>query len=133
MALFEKKTDYVELSPLTAETAQLIYDKLSEGMSPTDVFKDTGLSFRYINQVLEETKRLENEMVSKMNGNFITGTDADDDLIHYEVTTETALKNSMESDLLDVGKVVVDVRRWSDGKPDNTPSWAAYKASFVNE
>ena len=87
--------------------------------------------------------KLESEMVSKMSGSYeLTAKipavyDEEGEILteevpatYYVVTTEIALKASMSSDLLDIDTVVTDVRIWSDGKPDETPLWTTYKASY---
>ncbi len=117
MTLGVLKSETKEAVTITAEEAQVIYDKIiNDRMSETDLFKD-GIPFEKSVLVRAEMKRLEADMLSKM----------------PKATTETALKESMSSELLDTGVLVEDVRKWSDGNPDSTPNWADYKASFKTE
>jgi hypothetical protein len=97
-----------------------------------------GYSMVHIQIVLDEAKRLETEMVSKMSGNYVieeaTYTDEGEifsPAVYFAVTGEATLRNSMSSDFLDVSTVCTDVRIWSDGNPDVEPSWTVYKNSFV--
>ena len=107
------------------------------------LFLEDNIATEYTEQVQAEINKLESEMVSKMSGSYeLTAKipavyDEEGEILteevpatYYVVTTETALKASMSSDLLDIDTVVTDVRIWSDGKPDETPSWTTYKASF---
>ena len=107
------------------------------------LFLEDNIATEYTEQVQAEINKLESEMVSKMNGSYeLTAKipavyDEEGEILteevpatYYVVTTETALKASMSSDLLDIDTVVTDVRIWSDGKPDETPLWTTYKASY---
>ena len=107
------------------------------------LFLEDNIATEYTEQVQAEINKLESEMVSKMSGSYeLTAKipavyDEEGEILteevpatYYVVTTEIALKASMSSDLLDIDTVVTDVRIWSDGKPDETPSWTTYKASF---
>ena len=110
------------------------------------LFLEDNIATEYTEQVQKEISILESEMVSKMSGSYVltpkvlaTYDDEGEVLTkevpatYYIVTTEAALKASMSSDLLDVSTVVTDVRIWSDGKPDESPSWTTYKSSFTSE
>ena len=107
------------------------------------LFLEDNIATEYTEQVQAEINKLESEMVSKMSGSYeLTAKipavyDEEGEILteevpatYYVVTTEIALKASMSSDLLDIDTVVTDVRIWSDGKPDETPSWSNYKNSF---
>jgi len=107
------------------------------------LFLEDNIATEYTEQVQAEINKLESEMVSKMNGSYeLTAKipavyDEEGEILteevpatYYVVTTEIALKASMSSDLLDIDTVVTDVRIWSDGKPDETPLWTTYKASY---
>jgi len=107
------------------------------------LFLEDNIATEYTEQVQAEINKLESEMVSKMSGSYeLTAKipavyDEEGEILteevpatYYVVTTETALKASMSSDLLDIDTVVTDVRIWSDGKPDETPLWTTYKASY---
>ncbi len=140
--LFKKEIKTQKLLPITSELAQQIYELLKI-KDANRIFLEDNIATEYTKQVEEEIKKLESEMVSKMNGTFEltakipTEYDEEGNVIneevpatYYTVTTETALKNSMSSELLNISKVVEDIRIWSDGKPDETPSWYMYKKSF---
>jgi len=107
------------------------------------LFLEDNIATEYTEQVQAEINKLESEMVSKMSGSYeLTAKipavyDEEGEILteevpatYYVVTTEIALKASMSSDLLDIDTVVTDVRIWSDGKPDETPLWTTYKASY---
>jgi len=107
------------------------------------LFLEDNIATEYTEQVQAEINKLESEMVSKMNGSYeltakiLAVYDEEGEILteevpatYYVVTTEIALKASMSSDLLDIDTVVTDVRIWSDGKPDETPLWTTYKASY---
>ena len=146
MTLFKSNIETVEKEVLNAESAQAIYAEFKAGKNENELFK-LGVSFADSKIVMDEIKVLESEMLSKMNGSFVL-TEAvpaefilDEDgtqvetkawipATYFVVTTETALKNSMSSDLLDIATVVNDVRIWSDGNPDVLPTWTTYKESF---
>ncbi len=123
--LFKRTIQATGLDSLTPTEAKAIYARLIAGENENDLFK-TGIPFEYSAQVIAEAKRIESEMVSKLNGTFVI------DEGYYEVTTEAQLRNSITSTLLTIATVVADVRIWSDGNPDNSPSWTVYKNSFIN-
>jgi len=143
MTLFKKGIKVNVLPRLTKEKAQEIY----EGLKLKDInrlFLEDNIPTEYSVRVQKEANRLECEMVSKMNGSFIIvnavlaiynkGGEVIEKAIpavFYKVTTELSLKNSMSSELLDVNKLVVDVRAWSEGNPNEKPSWKDYKSSFI--
>jgi len=90
-----------------------------------------------------KTKRIEIEINQKLSGDFeiaspvYTMSDEgvaviDTPAEYYKPTTEYQLKKSISSELLDSNKVVIDVRKWSDGNPDEEPSWTVFKNSFIN-
>ncbi len=142
MALFIKTKETNILSALEKEKAMEIYELLKTKDANT-LFLEDNIPTEYTKQVEKELKRLESEMVSKMNGSFeLTAkipaefdeegieTKAEVPATYYIVTTETALKESMSSDIIDIPTLVTDIRVWSDGNPDVLPTWTAYKASF---
>ena len=107
------------------------------------LFLEDNIATEYTEQVQAEINKLESEMVSKMSGSYeLTAKipavyDEEGEILteevpatYYVVTTETSLKASMSSKLLTVDTVVTDVRAWSAGNPDKTPSWTTYKASY---
>jgi len=141
MVLFIKAKPVNILPALEKEDAMEIYELLKTKDANT-LFLE-GIATDYSEQVIAEMRRLENEMNSKMNGSFeLTskipavyneeGDISKKEILatYYTVTTETALKSSMSSTLLDVDIVAIDVRIWSDGNPNETPNWTTYKASF---
>jgi len=142
MSLFKIVTEVNTLPTLSAETAQEIYELLKTHDINT-LFLENDIPTEYSSQVAKEINKLEGEMVSKMSGSFeltarVPATHDDEGEIvdeevpatYYEVTTEKALKESMSSEILDIPTIVTDVRIWSDGNPDEEPSWGDYKATF---
>jgi len=145
MTLFNKIVESNSLPALSADEAMSIYELLKT-KDANVLFLEEDIATEYTEQVEKELKRLESEVVSKMSGSFVTTPkvpatydemgEVDKEAIpavYYKVTTETALKSSLSSDLLDVDTVVADVRAWSDGNPDETPNWTTYKNSFSEE
>ena len=142
MSLFIKKTELNTLPALEAVQAMEIYEALKT-KDPNRLFLEDNIPTEYSVQVLAEIKRLESEMVSKMNGTFVTlvGSpavlDEEGEITtpavpptYFVVSTEANLVSSMDSSILTIATVVEDVRIWSDGNPDASPTWATYKASF---
>ena len=142
MSLFIKKTELNTLPALEAVQAMEIYEALKT-KDPNRLFLEDNIPTEYSMQVLAEIKSLESEMVSKMNGTFVTlvGSpavlDEEGEITtpavpptYFVVSTEANLVSSMDSSILTVATVVEDVRIWSDGNPDASPTWATYKASF---
>ena len=140
--LFTKKQEINILPVLDSTKAMDIYVALKT-KDGNRLFLEDNIATEYTEQVQAEIQKLESEMVSKMSGSYeLTAKipavyDEEGEILteevpatYFVVTTETALKASMSSDLLDIDTVCVDVRIWSDGKPDETPSWTTYKASF---
>ena len=135
-----KKQEVVE-SVLNKTDAMKIYQLFLDGKNHTQMFVEDRISFNHSEQVKTEMIRLENEMVSKMNGVFLLTEatykiDKDENRVidkaaeYFKLSSETILKNSISSDLLTVSTVVTDIRKWSDGSPDDAPKWATYKTSF---
>ena len=118
MTLFIKKQELNVLPELDSETAMEIYQALKI-KDANRLFLEDDIPTEYSVEVETEMKRLEADMISKMNSG--------------KVTTETGLKASMSSDLLDVSVVCTDVRIWSDGLPDQEPNFETYKESFNQE
>jgi len=142
MALFKIVPEVKILPTLTAEMAQSIYELLKTNDINT-LFLEQNISTEFSSKVQDEIIRLENEMVSKMNGSFeltarVPATYDDEGEIvdeevpatYFKVTTEKALKESMTSEILDIPTIVTDVRIWSDGKPDEEPTWSNYLLTF---
>ena len=140
--LFTKKQEINILPVLESTNAMEIYEAL-KSKDGNRLFLEDNIATEYTEQVQAEINKLESEMVSKMSGSYeLTAKipavyDEEGEILteevpatYYVVTTETALKASMSSDLLDIDTVVTDVRIWSDGKPDETPLWTTYKASY---
>ena len=140
MSLFIKKTEPNVLAPLTEVSAMVVYEALKT-KDPNRLFLEDNIPTEYSMQVLAEIRSLESEMVSKMSGTFVTlvgspavldeeGATSAVPPTYFAVTTEANLVSSMDSSILTVATVVEDVRIWSDGNPDEEPTWATYKASF---
>ena len=142
MALFKIVPEVKILPTLTAEMAQSIYELLKTNDINT-LFLEQNIPTEYSSKVSKEINKLENEMVSKMNGSFeltarVPATYDDEGEIvdeevpatYFKVTTEKALKGSMSSVILDIPTIVTDVRIWSDGKPDEEPTWSNYLLTF---
>jgi len=143
--LFVKKETKNVLPVLTSEQAMGIY----EGLKTKDanrLFLEDNIPTEYTVEVMKEIQRLESEMVAKMNGSFkVTDkipaeydeegneTKAAIPATYYLVTTEAELEESMASELLTINTVVTDIRIWSDGNPDATPTWTDYKASLTGD
>jgi len=143
MTLFNKTITQNTVPGLTSTQAMVVYEGLKTKDANT-LFLEDNIPTGHSEAVVKEMRRLETEMVSKMNGSFLLNAEqshyddegnkvVDKEAEYFVVTTEAALKNSLSSDLLDVAVVVVDVRIWSDGNPDATPSWTVYKNSFSEE
>jgi len=115
--LFNRTNVSAGLPTLISQEAQTIYALLLESLTPFFIFRRHGHKIAYGNQVETEAKRIESKVVAYMN-------DAS--------RTEAQLKASISSTLLTVDTVDTDIRIWSDGNPDQSPSWATYKASFNN-
>ena len=143
MTLFNTTNTFTETN-VTAIDAQAIYVLLKTKNS-SDIRREDNYRMFNIEQVQAEIKKLESEMVSKMNGSYVTveevshideesgETVIDTPVEYFSVTTETALKESMSSDILDVDTLVEDVRKWSDNNPDSAPTFSVYKNSFNQE
>jgi len=130
------------LATLTSKKAQEIYVGL-QTKDANRLFLEDNIPTEYTVAVEKEINRLESEMVSKMAGSYILepsvpATYTEDGeidekavpAVYYAVTTEDALKKGMSSDLLDIPTLVTDVRIWSDGNPNQEPTWTNYKSSF---
>jgi len=142
MSLFIK-TKVVNVLPALSEVVAMeVYEGLKT-KDPNTLFLEDDIPTEYSMQVLAEIKSLESEMVSKMNGTFVTlvGSpavlDEEGEITtpavpptYFVVSTEANLVSSMDSSILTIATVVEDVRIWSDGNPDASPTWATYKASF---
>ena len=143
MTLFNTTNTFTETN-VTAIDAQAIYVLLKTKNS-SDIRREDNYRMFNIEQVQAEIKKLESEMVSKMNGSYVTveevshideesgETVIDTPVEYFSVTTEVALKESMSSDILDTDTLVEDVRIYSDGNPDASPTFSDYKASFSEE
>ena len=142
MTLFIKKKPVKEELVVSASEAQKIYGYFKSGLDETQIFLKYGLPITISAFVKAEIKSLESQIISKMKGSYLlTGEEShfdeetgekvvDVEAVYFKPTTEVALKNSISSDLLDVDLLVTDVRVWSDGKPDESPTWVDYKNSF---
>ena len=115
--LFNRIVTSPTIPALTGEVAQLIYGYLIQGLDASQIFSTHGYSILNTEQVVAEAKRIETLVVAYMRD---------------EPGTEAQLRATISSDLLTVATVVTDVRAWSDGNPDESPSWDVYKASFNN-
>jgi len=147
MTLFINKKEEVEVSELSAEQAQKIYEALKAGKNENQLFKE-GISFEDSGTVTSEIKRLESEILSKMNGTFVITprvlaeyeVDEEGNQVetkpyvsptYYKLSTEVALKESLKSDLLKVETLVADVRAWHT--EDSKLTWTAFKDCFKEE
>lgn len=120
MTLFKLKKNKFKEKEITTVKSKQIYELLKT-INASDIRKEEEFRMYNIKKVEKEIIRLENEIVSKMNGSFKD----------FVVTTQIALTNSLNSTMLDVSKVVIDVIKWSDGEPDISKTWTEYKASFL--
>jgi len=143
MTLFNTTKTKNTLPALTAVKAQEIYESLKTRDANT-LFLEDNIPTEYTEVVMAEMKKLEAEMVSKMKGSYVTVEEVshldengekviDTAKEYFSVTTETALKASMSSDILDIPTLVEDVRQYSDNNPDSSPLWDVYKNSFTEE
>jgi len=137
--LFKRKKAIYKEPELTKEIASDIYELLkTENMQ--SIRLNYGYRMEHIKAVKKEAKRIEAEMINKMSGKYpLTPPSFDEEgnvltpAEYYIPTTQAHIKNSITSDLLDVATVVNDIRCWSDGDPDNAPSWKKYKQAFKDD
>ena len=132
---------FVEPTP-TSERSMLIYELLKT-KSPQEIRLHDGYRTSEVMAVTKEVARLELEVQQKLSGAYIvdeavvevnaeTGEETVvSDAVYYKPTTEYQMKISLDSDILDIATVVADTRKWSDGDPDNSPTWNVFKNSFV--
>jgi hypothetical protein len=135
--LFKKVQTQAEFVGLSDSGYQAIYELLLV-KSPQSIRLMDGYSMVHIQIVLDEAKRLENEINSRMSGGYVIDEATYDNdgieltpVVYFSVTDEASLQDSLSSEILDINDVVFDVRIWSDGNPDVEPSWTVYKNSFV--
>ena len=132
---------FVEPTP-TSERSMLIYELLKT-KSPQEIRLHDGYRTSEVMAVTKEVARLELEVQQKLSGAYMLSeavieVDAEtgeetvvSDVEYYKPTTEYQMKISLDSDILDIATVVADTRKWSDGDPDNSPTWNVFKNSFV--
>ena len=117
MTLFVKTITEPSVANLAATKAKTIYGYLRSGLNENECFKQYDISFANSKKVMDEIKRLESDISSKMGDSKIT---------------KTVLLESLKSKLLDVEVVLDDVIAYSDGDPDNSPTRTVYKESFIS-
>jgi len=126
---------------LSSSEAQEVYSLIKEFGNADNAFKSQGNSAFYNKHfeiVDKEVDRLFNEMTCKLSGCFVVKEavppvyDEDGEVVSegepvefFKVTTETAFKNSLSSDLLDTDEVYLDFK--------NGLSWSGLKNKFVAE
>jgi len=144
--LFKKnKVKKAETSILSV--SQEIYNKFKElGIKCSDcsaLFTDklTDFDFKNIKGVSKEVKRLEDEIVSKMQGSFKIADAVTDEetgeittpIQYFDAKDEKTLVTSLSSELLDVALVVSDMIKYADGDFDEDRTFTEWKALFSNE
>ena len=144
--LFKKnKVKKAETSILSV--SQEIYNKFKElGIKCSDcsaLFTDklTDFDFKNIKGVSKEDKRLEDEIVSKMQGSFKIADAVTDEetgeittpIQYFDAKDEKTLVTSLSSELLDVALVVSDMIKYADGDFDEDRTFTEWKALFSNE
>jgi len=117
MTLFIKKREKSNII-LNKEKINLIYEALRLGKNVTDARFYANVPSKHVKTVLKEAKRIEKEITSMM---------------AKGATTKTSLIENIKSDILDVKVVLDDVIAWSNGDPDNAPTWIEYKKFFKQE
>ena len=121
MTLFIYNPNTSDIGDVTNEDATNIYNLLKQkGKDQTNVFVENGYKLKHVIQVYEEAKRIESEVNTIMVGD-------------PQPETQEALVGQISSTMLTVATVVDDIRKFSDGNPDEAPVWATYKASFSTE
>ena len=111
---------------LTVEVAQLIYNSIVLNGNADLAFKaqsDSSLEPEHFPLVDKEGMKIMNEIQSKFNGSFLLEAkipatyDEEGEIlteevpaVYYQVTTETVLKNSLSSDMLDTDIVYNDFK-----------------------
>ena len=143
--LFKKnKVKKAETSILSV--SQEIYNKFKElGIKCSDcsaLFTDklTDFDFKNIKGVSKEVKRLEDEIVSKMQGSFKIADAVTDEetgeittpIQYFDAKDEKTLVTSLSSELLDVALVVSDMIKYADGDFDEDRTFPEWKALFVS-
>ena len=144
--LFKKTAKKKDPAVVDAKRAQEIYGMFAEGLNETTLFLEHIVSFEESAIVMVEIRRLEVEVNSKVSGNFVVtpGIPAvygeKGELIkeavppvYFKVTSEKMLVGSLKSELLDTAVLVTDVRRFSDGNPDDFPTFKDWLDSFKKE
>lgn len=143
MKIFKEKTKQTTPVTITGIEAADIYDKFSQGINETAMFKKFGIDFQKSNIVKTEIENIENEIEKLISGNYIIEAgkpeerDEEGKIIkeavlptYFVPTTKTKLKNRLKSDILDVSIVLNDVIKWSTGNPDDNPTWESFKNSY---
>ncbi len=146
--LFEKTTAKNSTEDLDAKLAQEIYSHIEKYGSVQAAYLSKETNFDFINGELvwDEIKRLEAEVMSKMAGTFVTtpaippvydemGEIAKKAVpaVYFTVKSEKMLTESLTSPLLDTAVLVNDTRRYSDGNPDEAPTFKDWQATFSEE
>jgi hypothetical protein len=149
MPLFDKKNPVIADPPATAEQAAIIYGHLLDGKSATWIFKHTGHSFKRIEKVYKEAKRVEAEVLSKIAGTFKTGTEEIEEPnplygkdpeepkfitktvpVYYEYTTKADLGESVTT-YLPKAQLADDISKWNPTY-DEDRTWADFVSSIQN-
>jgi hypothetical protein len=120
--LFKRKTQTKVLADLDNQTLLKIYNALDSGKTLSWIFTKLNISYAHIEMVLLEVGRIEKEIQNHVRE-------------HLDCTVED-LVQSVSSEIIPTDmkeRVVLDIVRWSDGKPDDAPSFEEYKATFVVE
>jgi hypothetical protein len=144
--LFKKIAKKKDPVVVDKKRAQEIYGMLAGGLNETTLFTEHEVAFEESAIVMAEIRRLEAEVMSKMSGNYITVPEIPEirdennkviqefvPAVYFVVKDEKMLVESLKSELLDVAILVTDVRRFSDGNPDDAPDFKTWLEGFKKE
>jgi hypothetical protein len=138
--LFKQKHNRAVKEALSQSDATAIYELLKT-KSPQVIRLTTQYNGKDIHAVVKEVKRLEAEVNSKMSGGYVLLSASTDEegvvtpAVYYEVKTFANMKNSLQSNLLDVETVLNDIMIWVNGDPvaDKDITWFQFKKTFNQE
>jgi len=133
MVLFVKSNKLNSLPKLNVENAMVIYELLKV-KDANRIFLEDNIATEYTEQVIAEMKRLENEIISKVNGGFILekaipavydeeGIVISNEIpaVVYKITSKAQFLIDLNSDLLNSEKVCSDVEDYySDYKQNRS-------------
>lgn len=121
MEIFKKTTKTKIDEVVNSATSKKIYNKLKNGLCPTDIF-ESGIDFCCIEDTKKEMDRVFGDVVSIMSD------------IDNQPATQEELVSLVESDLLDVEALVADIIKYSNWNPEKEPpkTYEDYKATFTN-